>query len=381
MNKNQVNEKILNLTLEIIFLLTGEDCTVVRKQRDHVADSSSSYETDPIAEPLPNSLIQERDDDQKCLELIIKIQDESSNRDTSERPPICPSQDCTEEDNGVTQDFEMELEAVIFPQECKEEEIPTDISTGGSSNKNIPEGCPTCPYSQECTEENRITRVDQTEPGAVVLPQKWKVEDISTEISTDESSNRNRQERCTGHPYSQDCTEENRTTQDYQVKSGDDILHQQYKEEDIPTDISTAHRQMPLEFIRSNKGAKLLVVDGCTFRQEKIINGKCIWKCTEYSSGRCGSRCHTKDGVICKEPSEHNHVPDIAKVEAKRIIGDIKEMAARTKYSTQELVAVTSETATAAVAAQLPALGNLKQAIRRVRRTAMAPTRKPTNLE
>ncbi|KAM4794915.1 uncharacterized protein WCC33_000069 [Rhinophrynus dorsalis] len=80
-DKNQVNEKILNLTLEIIFLLTGEDYMVVKKQIDHVTDSIIPCVRDEfcrtqstVMEPSVNSLKQERDDDQKTLELTIKIQ-------------------------------------------------------------------------------------------------------------------------------------------------------------------------------------------------------------------------------------------------------------------------------------------------------------------
>ncbi|KAM4796175.1 uncharacterized protein WCC33_001313 [Rhinophrynus dorsalis] len=184
-DKNHVNEKILNLTLEIIFLLTGEDCMVVRKREQHVTDGNSACVTDefcrtqsPIIEPSSNSLIQERDDDQESLERTIKIEggghvtpelltrnagdsvlsvsehqnsleekvqpytwaDEPVNRNTPERCPIphC-SQDCaeednratqdyTEEDNGITQDYQMEPGDGMFPQQWKEEEIPAPIS-------------------------------------------------------------------------------------------------------------------------------------------------------------------------------------------------------------------------------------------------------------
>ncbi|KAM4794909.1 gastrula zinc finger protein XlCGF53.1-like [Rhinophrynus dorsalis] len=61
-DKNPVIEKILNLTLEILCLLTGEDYMVVKKQRKNVTDSNSSFITDgfcrnqsSIMEPSLNS--------------------------------------------------------------------------------------------------------------------------------------------------------------------------------------------------------------------------------------------------------------------------------------------------------------------------------------
>ena len=40
--------------------------------------------------------------------------------------------------------------------------------------------------------------------------------------------------------------------------------------------------RMPLEFVKSNKGRDLLLVDGYTFRYEKTIKEKSDWKCTDY---------------------------------------------------------------------------------------------------
>ncbi|KAM4796176.1 uncharacterized protein WCC33_001314 [Rhinophrynus dorsalis] len=134
----------------------------------------------------------------------------------------------------------MEAGEVIFPQQCKEEQIPTDIKTDESSNSNTPERHLIHPYLQDCTEEYiRTTQDYQMEPGEVIFPQQCKEEQIPTDIKTDGSSNRNTPERRPIHPYSQDCTEEDyRTTQDYQMEPGDGMFPQQWKEEEIPAPIS-----------------------------------------------------------------------------------------------------------------------------------------------
>ena len=43
---------------------------------------------------------------------------------------------------------------------------------------------------------------------------------------------------------------------------------------------------MELEFVKSQKGKDMLVVEGCTFIKEKDILDKIIWKCTEYRKGK-----------------------------------------------------------------------------------------------
>ena len=64
---------------------------------------------------------------------------------------------------------------------------------------------------------------------------------------------------------------------------------------------------MELEFVNSNKDGDFLAVNGFIFRQEKIINEKRIWRCTEYRTAQCKSRCHSQDGILTKQPTEHNH--------------------------------------------------------------------------
>ncbi|XP_075705069.1 gastrula zinc finger protein XlCGF66.1-like [Rhinoderma darwinii] len=75
-----VAESILNFTLEIIYLLTGEDYTIVKKtsgecvtpsSRPHGSGEWSRTKT-PITEPPPHSLIHERNNE-KILDLTHKI--------------------------------------------------------------------------------------------------------------------------------------------------------------------------------------------------------------------------------------------------------------------------------------------------------------------
>ncbi|XP_063805628.1 oocyte zinc finger protein XlCOF29-like isoform X2 [Pseudophryne corroboree] len=80
-DQNNMTEMIINLTLEIIFLLSGEDYTVKKKTSNGRVTPSSKYHISgglsriqsPIPVPPPHSLIHERHNDQKILELNNKI--------------------------------------------------------------------------------------------------------------------------------------------------------------------------------------------------------------------------------------------------------------------------------------------------------------------
>ncbi|KAM4691149.1 uncharacterized protein WCC33_016007 [Rhinophrynus dorsalis] len=79
-HQNQMAERILNLTMEIIYLLTGENYCVMKKSGDHDTHSTSPMSPEghcrtqsPIMEPPPVSLKHERNHDQKILELTNEI--------------------------------------------------------------------------------------------------------------------------------------------------------------------------------------------------------------------------------------------------------------------------------------------------------------------
>ncbi|KAM3913808.1 gastrula zinc finger protein XlCGF66.1-like [Leptodactylus fuscus] len=78
MDRGQIPERILNLTLEIIYLLTGEDYIVVKKSPDQIGDGAAFNEfgvrtQSSIAVHPPPSLIHERNNEQKILDLTNKI--------------------------------------------------------------------------------------------------------------------------------------------------------------------------------------------------------------------------------------------------------------------------------------------------------------------
>ncbi|XP_075705400.1 uncharacterized protein LOC142729648 [Rhinoderma darwinii] len=80
-DRNELTESLLHISLDIIFLLTGEDYTVVRKALSECLISSShrrvsagwSRNQDPILEPPLHSLIYKRKNEMKIIKLANKI--------------------------------------------------------------------------------------------------------------------------------------------------------------------------------------------------------------------------------------------------------------------------------------------------------------------
>ncbi|OCT58378.1 oocyte zinc finger protein XlCOF29-like [Xenopus laevis] len=79
MNNNQRNEKILNLTLEIIYLLSGEDFTVMKKSDNGVPQRCNDCMLEglcrrhtPTVTQMSNSVIQ-KENDKIALELLSNI--------------------------------------------------------------------------------------------------------------------------------------------------------------------------------------------------------------------------------------------------------------------------------------------------------------------
>ncbi|XP_075204179.1 oocyte zinc finger protein XlCOF29-like [Anomaloglossus baeobatrachus] len=76
-DRDKMVERILHLTLEILFRITGEDYTVVKKTSSERCQAPVSEgwgrPQSPITGPPPHPLIHEDINDQKILELTYKM--------------------------------------------------------------------------------------------------------------------------------------------------------------------------------------------------------------------------------------------------------------------------------------------------------------------
>ncbi|KAM3909946.1 LOW QUALITY PROTEIN: uncharacterized protein RB166_021471 [Leptodactylus fuscus] len=258
MDRSKMADRILKLALEIIYLLSGEDYTVVKKTSDKYVTPSAapphvsggwSRSPSPIMEPSPHSLIPESNNEQKILELTNKMICLLS----GEVPIRC---------QDVTVYFSMEEWEYLEGHKDLYKEVMMDdpqtlTSPDGSSDRNLPERCPRPLCPPDCPQiDGDVLVGDQV--------------DIKIEVIDDEEETYLRRcprplcppercphplyppERCPRPLYTPDCPEGDlHVTQDPQVE---DLLNikvvvveeeeemymrgdRQYKEVDIPVDV------------------------------------------------------------------------------------------------------------------------------------------------
>ncbi|KAM5127451.1 gastrula zinc finger protein XlCGF66.1-like [Mantella aurantiaca] len=134
-DQSHMTERILNLTLEIIYLLTGESYPLV-KSGDQVT----------IMVPPPHSLKPERNNTKKILEVIQKMIGVL----TGEVPIRC---------QDVTVYFSMEEWEYLEGHKDLYKDVMMDnqpplTSPDGSSNRNPLKRCPHPLYSRDSTQED-----------------------------------------------------------------------------------------------------------------------------------------------------------------------------------------------------------------------------------
>ncbi|CAI9538371.1 unnamed protein product [Staurois parvus] len=245
-DRSHMTEKILNLTLEIIYLLTGERFPLL-KSGDHMN----------ITVPPCDSLNPERHNMQKILEVTKKMMELLTGEEW----------EYLEGHKDLYKDVMMDNQ-------------PPLTSPDGSSHGNPPERCPRPLYSRDSTQEGH-TIPHHHQSGIlgdenIVVKEEYKEEDeeygVMEEFSEghkdmmEPPNTRNPPERCPSPLYSRDSTQEGHTIP-HHCKSGDPIdiefevkaeeeeayvrddqqsmeedgITGTFIEEDTPTEISTVH--------------------------------------------------------------------------------------------------------------------------------------------
>ncbi|XP_069605655.1 oocyte zinc finger protein XlCOF8.4-like [Ranitomeya imitator] len=192
MKRDKMAKRILDLTLEILFCLTGEDYTVVKKTSSERCQDpvSEGWERplSPITKPPPHLLIHEDINDQKILELTYKMIELL----TGEVPIRC---------QDVAVYFSMEEWEYLELHNNLYEDIMIEVpqpptSPDLSSKRTTPERCLRPLLPQDCKQED---------PN---VPQDHQGEDL-THINTTETYVRG-DERCKEetptYDYPDDCT-------------------------------------------------------------------------------------------------------------------------------------------------------------------------------
>ncbi|KAM4030865.1 uncharacterized protein ACNLHF_018454 [Anomaloglossus baeobatrachus] len=272
MDKDKMAEKILHLTLEILFRLTGEDYTVVKK-------TSSERCQDPVSEgwgrPLspitgspPHPLIHEDINDQKILELTYKMIELL----TGEVPIRC---------QDVTVYFSMEeWEYLEGHKELYKDvmmEVPQPLTSPVLfSKRTTPERCPRPLLPQDCKQEDPnvhqdhqgedLTHLNTTE--TYVSGDEWFKEEIPTDNCPD------------------DCTRKSKGQLKSSIlKSNDSDVNQNTFEEHamIPNITSALHSKdistQPLKQIPSSDS--LQTVKEISFKNQTAHTGEKLFSCSE----------------------------------------------------------------------------------------------------
>ncbi|XP_069605438.1 oocyte zinc finger protein XlCOF8.4-like [Ranitomeya imitator] len=209
MARDKMAERILHLTLEILFRLTGEDYTVVKKTSSERCQDPVSEgwgrPLSPITRPPPHPLIHENINDQKILELTYKMIELL----TGEVPIRC---------QDVAVYFSMEeweyLEGQKDLYRNVRMEVPQPLTSPDlSSRRTTPERCPRPLLPQDCKQED---------PN---VPQDHQGEDL-THINTTEIYVRG-DERCKEeiptYDYPDDCTRRSEGQLTSSVFQSDDL--------------------------------------------------------------------------------------------------------------------------------------------------------------
>ncbi|XP_073538488.1 oocyte zinc finger protein XlCOF29-like isoform X2 [Phyllobates terribilis] len=149
-DRDKMAQRILHLTIEILFRLTGEDYTVVKKTSSERCQAPVSEgwgrPLSPITGPPPHPLIHEDINDQKILELTYKMIELL----TGEVPIRC---------QDVTVYFSMEeweyLEGHKDLYKDVMMEVPQPLTSPVlSSERTAPERCPSPLLPQDCKQED-----------------------------------------------------------------------------------------------------------------------------------------------------------------------------------------------------------------------------------
>ncbi|KAM3913807.1 uncharacterized protein RB166_018969 isoform 2-T2 [Leptodactylus fuscus] len=215
-DRKDMADRILNLTLEIIYLLTGEDYTVVKKTSGERVTPSSrpdvsggrSRNQNTMTEPSPPSLIPERKNNEKILDLtkqIIELLTGEGEGATGGKMEVTPGTEMY----------------VSSGQQYKEEETPVDISPDGPTDHNVPTRCLTSGYYQGCQKQN--PRIPQDYQGEdlpdikveVVAEEMCKEEEIPVDVGPDGCSEECGPQDCPRHLYPNDGI--------LQVHQGEDV--------------------------------------------------------------------------------------------------------------------------------------------------------------
>ncbi|XP_073404067.1 gastrula zinc finger protein XlCGF66.1-like isoform X2 [Dendrobates tinctorius] len=320
MDRRKRAKRILNLTLEILFRLTGEDYTVVKKTSSERCQAAGSEgwgrPLSPITEPPPHSLIHEDINDQEILELTYKMIELL----TGEVPIRC---------QDVTVYFSMEeweyLEGHKDLYKDVMMEVPQHLTSPVlSSKRTTPERCPRSLLPQDCKQENPnvpqdhqgkdLTHINTTE--TYVMGYEWCKEEIPTYGYPDDCTRRSQGQvtsaifKSDDSEITQDITELNAITPDIpSFLHSKDLLSDLFKQ--IQTSDSSQTIKKNENHKREIRNQTALIAKKALSSAENINNFSLKMSCVphnkihkkekRFSCSQCGKYFNHKSEIVRHE--------------------------------------------------------------------------------
>ncbi|XP_073538103.1 uncharacterized protein [Phyllobates terribilis] len=279
-------ERMLHLALEILFRLTGEDYTVVKKtSSEHCQDRVSEGWGRPlslITRPPPHPLIHEDINDQKILELTCKMIELL----TGEVPIRC---------QDVTVYFSMKEWEYLEGHKDLYKEVMMEVlqpitSSVLSSKRKTPERCPHLHLPQDCKPENVL--------------QDHQGEDLThintmTYVTGDERCN----EETPTYDYPDDCSRRSTGQLTSSIFKSDDLeIEVNAITPDIPSYLHSKDQSSdPLKQVLSSDSlcGKYFNQKSILFKHERIHTVKKPHSCSE-----CG-KCFNKKSHLVSHHRTH----------------------------------------------------------------------------
>lgn len=137
---------------------------------------------------------------------------------------------------------------------------------------------------------------------------------------------------------------------------------------------------MDFEYCKSERGHPVVIHRGYMYVKEREQLSKTIWKCREAQKRKCRGRLHISEDTVVKQ-TEHNHVPDAAKVAVCKALTSMKNEAFASHLPTQTVVANTFALLDDAAAGQAPMIKTLKRTVQRYRNEVRRHPVNPRNQE